>query len=67
MMRYLRKSSRFFKFLKFQKRKNLTVTQEKKSNFQISLKINVDRNHILSLSVIVLFSYFHFQKSRENP
>jgi len=26
MMRYLRKSSRFFKFLKFQKFRNLTVT-----------------------------------------
>ena len=29
--------------------------------------INVDRNHILRLSVKVLFSYSHFQKSRENP
>ncbi len=29
--------------------------------------INVDWNHILSLSVKVLFSYSQFQKSRENP
>ena len=29
--------------------------------------INVDRNHMPSLSVKVSFSYSHFQKSRENP
>ena len=35
--RCLWKSSRFFKFLKFQKRKNLTAIYEKFSNFQKSL------------------------------
>ena len=35
--RYLWKSSRFFKFLKLQKRKNVTAIYEKLSNFQKSL------------------------------
>ena len=29
--------------------------------------MNVDRNRMLSLTVKVSSSYFHFQKSRENP
>ena len=29
--------------------------------------MNVDQNRMLSLTVKVLFSYSHFQKSRENP
>ena len=37
MTHYFRKSSRLFKYLKLQKRKNLTATKEKFSNFQKSL------------------------------
>ena len=63
VMRYLRKSSRFFKFLKFQIHRLLLVKVFGFSNIVI---INVDQNRMLSLTVKVLVSYSHFQNLREN-